>query len=172
MHYEVLVYVCKHAMYLQTIFLHAVIDKLPKIINKPCNITIAVGLPTTFRCSVEGDPSKYWVGWMIRNTIIQEGDEYSISTSPNFQANNGISHYLTVHTVKEADKYECKVYSLAGDIEDFIIHEVAISEGIASNTTTSACHCHYYTQFTDAAELSSESSSSVSSFLKSLLGTY
>ena len=107
-----------------------VLDKPPKIINKPCNVNIAAGLPTTFRCSVEGDPSKYWVGWMVRNTIIQQGEEHSISTSPNFQSTNGTSHYLTVHTVKEAAKYDCKVYSLEGDIEDFIIHEVVISNGI------------------------------------------
>ena len=150
--------------------LHTVLDKPPKITNKPCNVTIAVGLPTTFRCSVEGDPSHYWVGWMVRNTIIQQGEEYSISTSPNFQStNNGTSHYLTVHTVKEAGKYECKVYSLEGDIEDFITHEVVISDGIyiAYKPVTVI----YYTQFADAAKLSSESSSSVNHFLKTLLGT-
>ena len=56
-----------------------VIDKPPKIINKPSNVTIAVGLPITFRCSVEGDPTHYWVGWMVRNAVIQKREEYSIA---------------------------------------------------------------------------------------------
>jgi len=76
---------------------------------------------------VKGDPSHYWVGWMSRNTIVQEGDKYSISNSPSFKSNNGTSHYLTVHSVKEAGKYECIVYNLAGEVEDFITHEVFLN---------------------------------------------
>ena len=67
---------------------------------------------------------------MVRNMIIQQGEEHSISTSPNFQSTNGTNHYLTIHAVKEASKYDCKVYSLEGDIEDFITHEVVISDGM------------------------------------------
>ena len=104
-------------------------DKSPKIINKPSNITIAVGLPVTFRCSVKGDPTHYWVGWMVRNAVIQKGEEYSIATSPNFQSVNGTSHYLTVHTVKEAGKFECIVYNPVGDVVDLLTHEVFISNG-------------------------------------------
>ena len=102
----------------------------PKITSKPRNVTIAVGLPITFRCYVEGDPNHYWVGWMTKNTIIQPGEEYSVSTSPNFKSVNGTANYLTVHTVKEAGKYDCQVYSLMGDIIDFITHEVIISNGM------------------------------------------
>ena len=110
---------------------HTVTEKpSPKITNEPHNVTIAVGLPITFRCYVEGDPNHYWVGWMTRNTIIQPGEEYSVSTSPNFKSTNGTAHYLTVHTVKEAGKYDCQVYNPVGDVVDFITHEVIVSNGM------------------------------------------
>ena len=110
-------------------FLPTVLER-PKIINKPCNVTIAFGLPITFRCHVEGDPNHYWVGWISRNTIIQEGENRSISSSTSFKSTNGTTHYLTVHSVKEEGQYECKVYNLAGDVEDFITHKVIISNGM------------------------------------------
>ena len=110
---------------------HTVTEKpSPKITSKPRNVTIAVGLSITFRCYVEGDPNHYWVGWMTKNTIIQPGEEYSVSTSPSFKSTNGTTHYLTVHTIKEAGKYDCQVYSLTGDVVDFITHEVIISNGM------------------------------------------
>ena len=67
---------------------------------------------------------------MTKNTIIQPGEEYSVSTSPSFKSLNGTAHYLTLHTIKEAGKYDCKVYGLAGDVVDFITHEVIISHGM------------------------------------------
>ena len=110
---------------------HTVTEKpSPKITNKPSNITIAVGLPITFSCYVEGDPNSYWVGWMTKNIIIQPGEEHAVSTSPSFKSVNGTTHYLTVHTVKGTSKYDCKVYDLAGDVVDFITHKVIISHGM------------------------------------------
>ena len=64
---------------------------------------------------------------MSRNTIIQEGEEHSISSSPSFKSNNGTAHYLTVHSVKQVGEYKCNVYNLAGSVEDIIIHKVTIS---------------------------------------------
>ena len=116
-----------HKYYLYTVLKR---PSSPEIINKPCNVTIAVGLPVTFRCYVKGDPNHYWVGWMSRNTIIQAGNDYSISTSQSFLSTNGTTHYLTIHEVKEAGKYDCKVYSLEGNVEDFITHEVMVSNGM------------------------------------------
>ena len=72
----------------------------PKIINKPENITTGVGLPVTLKCYVERDPSHYIVGWISRNTAIQEGEENSISNATSFKSTNGTAHYLTIHTVK------------------------------------------------------------------------
>ena len=107
-----------------------VIEKLPKIINKPRNITTDVGLPVTLTCYVEGDPSHYWVGWMSRHAVIQAGEEHSISTSPNFKSTNGTgtTHHLTIHSVKEAGKYECKVYTITGDVQDQLTHHIIVSD--------------------------------------------
>ena len=106
-----------------------VIEKPPKIINKPCNVTTKVGLPVTLTCHIEGDPNHYWVGWMSRNTIIQEGEEHSISSSPSSKSSNGTAHYLTIHSVKKAGKYECKVYAITGDIQTQVTHQVFIPNG-------------------------------------------
>ena len=105
-----------------------VIEKPPKIINKPCNITTDVGLPVTFTCYVEGDPNEYWVGWMSRQTLIQAGEEHSISTSPSFKSTNGTAHHLTIHSVKEAGNYECKVYTIKGDVQDQVTHHVFVTD--------------------------------------------
>lgn len=105
-----------------------VIEKPPKIINKPCNITTDAGLPVTFTCYVEGDPSQYWVGWMSRQTLIQAGEEHSISTSPNFKSTNGTAHHLTIHSVKEAGNYECKVYTITGDVQHQVTHHVFVTD--------------------------------------------
>ena len=101
----------------------------PKIISKPQNITMKVGLPVTLRCYVEGDPTHYWIGWMSRNTIIQEGEEYSTSTSPSFKSTNGTTHYLTVHSVKVSDKYQCNVYTIKGKVLDQVTHQILINNG-------------------------------------------
>ena len=136
----ILMYIYSHTMYTyihiymtlyHKYYVYTVLKRpSPEIINKPCNVTIAVGLPITFRCYVKGEPNHYWVGWMSRNTIITPGKDYSISTSQSFLSANGTTHYLTVHEVKEAGKYDCKVYSLEGNVEDFITHEVIISNGM------------------------------------------
>ena len=110
------------ATYVHTI----VIQRPPKIINKPHNITTDIGLPVTLTCYVEGDSNHYWVGWMSRHTIIQAGEEHSISTSPNFKSSNGTTHHLTIHSVKEAGKYECKVYTVTGDLQDELTHHILV----------------------------------------------
>ena len=104
------------------------IERPPKIINRPRNITTDIGLPVTLTCYVEGDPNHYWVGWMSRHTIIQGGKEHSISTSPNFKSSNGTIHHLTIHSVKEAGKFECKVYTITGDVQDQVTHHVSVTD--------------------------------------------
>ena len=117
---------CMHITYVHT----TVIERPPKIVNKPHNITTDIGLPVTLTCYVEGDPNHYWVGWMSRQTIIHAGEKHSISTSPNFKSTNGTTHHLTIHSVKEAGKYECKVYTMTGDVQDQLTHHVfAITNG-------------------------------------------
>ena len=101
----------------------------PKIISKPCNITTEVGQPVTLTCYVEGDPDHYWVGWMSKNTIIHARDEHSISTSPSFRSLNGTVHHLTIHSVKVSGKYECILYTVEGDVQDKVAHNIAIYEG-------------------------------------------
>ena len=103
------------------------LERPTRVTNKPSNVTINVGLPVTLTCYVQGDPNHYWVGWMSRQTVIQEGDEYSVSTSPNFKSPNGTIHHLTIHSVKEAGKYECKVYTIAGDFQDQVTHQIIIN---------------------------------------------
>ena len=115
---------CNHVMYSYYI----VSERPPKIINQPRNITTNVGLPVTLTCYVEGDPNHYWVGWMSRHTIIQGGEEHSISTSPNFKSTNGTIHHLTIHSVKETGKYECKVYTIAGDVQDQVTHHISVTD--------------------------------------------
>ena len=101
----------------------------PKITSKSSNITTNVGLPVTLTCYVEGDPKHYWVGWMYRNTVIEAGEEHSISTSPNFRSHNGTTHHLTVHNIKESGKYVCTVYTITGDVQDQVSHQVHVGEG-------------------------------------------
>ena len=104
------------------------IDKSAKVINKPYNITTDIGLPVTLTCCVEGDPDHYYVGWMSRNSVIKAGEEHSISASPNFKsAANGTIHHLTIHSVKKAGKYECKVYTITGDVQDQVTHHVIVN---------------------------------------------
>ena len=110
------------------------VKEKPKIISKPQNITVDIGLPVTLRCYVEGDPTHYWVGWMSRNTIIQEGQEYSTSTSPSFKSTNGTSHYLTINSVKVSDKYQCNVYTINSGILDQVTHQVFVNNGMTSQS--------------------------------------
>ena len=104
----------------------------PKIISKSQNITIEYGLPITLTCYVDGDPSHYWVGWMSRNEIIQEGKEHSMSTSPSFTSTNGTVHYLTVHTVKTSGKYHCNVHTMSKKVVDQVTHQVVVDNGMIS----------------------------------------
>ena len=78
-------------------------------------------------CHVEGDPAHYWVGWMHRESIIEEGEQHAMSTSPTF---HGTSHYLTVHKVKVPGEYECKVFTIGGQVQDQATHQVNIDQGI------------------------------------------
>ena len=61
--------------------------------------------------------------------MIHAGDEHSISTSLDFRSPNGTAHHLTIHSVKVSGKYECKLYSINGDIQDQITHHVVVNEG-------------------------------------------
>ena len=96
--------------------------------NKPRNITTDIGLPVTLTCCVEGDPNHYWVGWMSRHTIIQAGEEHSFSMSPSFKSTDGTIHYLTIHSVKGASEYECKVYTITGAVRDQLTHYVFVTD--------------------------------------------
>ena len=109
----------------------------PKITSKPCNITTKAGLPVTLTCYVEGDPNHYWVGWMSRHSVIQEGEEHSISTSLNSRSPNSTtySYYLTAHSVKKSNEYECIVYTMEGVIQDRVTHHVLITEGWYKSST-------------------------------------
>ena len=129
-----------------------VIERPPRIINKPHNITTDIRLPVTLTCYVEGDPDHYWVGWMSRQTIIQAGEEHSISTSPNFKSTNGTTHHLTIHSVKEAGKYECKVYTMAGDVQDQITHHVfVITHGmVLCMSSYLSSYIHFIIDFADS----------------------
>ena len=113
--------------------LYLVIEKPkvePKIISKPQNVTTEVGLPVTLKCYVEGDPSHYWVGWMSRNSIIQKGGDYSISTSPSLKSTNGTTHYLTIHSVRVSGKYHCKVYTIQKKVLAQVTHQVLVDNGM------------------------------------------
>ena len=124
-----------------------VIERPVKIINKAYNITTNTGLPVTLTCYVEGDPNHYWVGWISRHSIIQAGEEHSISTSPNFKSTNGTIHHLTIHSVKEAGKYECKVYTIAGDVQDQVTHYVSVTDHDGKEHYTLTIHVLNSTNF-------------------------
>ena len=79
---------------------------------------------------------------MSRNTIIKSGDEHSISTSPNFRSRNGTKHYLTIHSIKVSDKYECKVYTIQGDVQDQVTHHVIVDEGRSFNIFINMLYTH------------------------------
>ena len=96
-----------------------------------------IGLPITLRCYVEGDPNHYSVGWMSKNTILQQ--ESSISSLPNNPSCNESIHYLTVHSIKISDKYVCKVFILTGDAQDQVNNRVLVTEGGNFNKSL-----HYY----------------------------
>ena len=147
----------------------------PKITSKSSYITTNIGLPVTLTCYVEGDPNHYWVGWMHRNTIIQSGEEHSISTSPNFRSRNGTTHHLTIHSIKISGKYECKVYSITGDCRDQVSHQVLISEGrhFTKQLTLLLIHVHMCNveSHENISLTSSSSSSSSSSSLFNILSS-
>ena len=135
-----------------------VIQKPPKVINKPSNITTDIGLPVTLTCYVEGDPSHYWIGWMSRHTVIQAGEKHSISTSPNFKSANGTIYHLTIHSVKEAGKYECKVYAITGDVQDQVAHHIIVNDHDGKNNEYIATY-NRLTNFIDFTDGQTESSS-------------
>ena len=135
-----------------------VIQKPPKVINKPSNITTDIGLPVTLTCYVEGDPNHYWVGWMSRHTVIQAGEKHSISTSPNFKSANGTIYHLTIHSVKEAGKYECKVYAITGDVQDQVAHHIIVNDHDGKNNEYIATY-NRLTNFIDFTDGQTESSS-------------
>ena len=108
--------------------LYTVISK-PIVISQPTNATVdRVGLPITLTCEVNGDPNHYWVGWMHKNSIIQEGDKdsHSLFTSQSFMSPNTTSYHLKVHYVKAPGKYTCQVYSIEGQQLDHVTHKVSI----------------------------------------------
>ena len=86
-----------------------------------------VGLPVTLSCHVKGDPTHYWVGWMYRDSIIQEGEQNAMSTS---RSTRGTHHYLTIHTVKESGKYKCNVYTIKGLVNQ-VPHHVTVKNGMS-----------------------------------------
>ena len=101
----------------------------PQIISLPINATVErVGLPITLTCEVSGDPNHYWVGWMHKNSIIQEGDDnsHSLSTLPSLMSPNTTSYHLKVHYVKKPGEYTCQVYSLEGNQLDHVTHQVSV----------------------------------------------
>ena len=110
----------------------------PKITTKPTNVTTMVGLPVTLSCHVKGDPNHYWVGWMYRDSIIQEGEQYATSTA---RSTRGTHHYLTIHTVKQSGNYVCKVYTIHGPVDE-TSNSVTIENGM--NMKYYLCHtCSY-----------------------------
>jgi len=84
-----------------------------------------VGLPVTLSCHVKGDPSFYLLGWMHKDSFIHEGEQYAMSTS---RSTRGMHHYLTIHAVKESGKYNCKVFTNKGPVDQVSYH-VAIENG-------------------------------------------
>ena len=109
------------------LFILVIVISEPQIISLPINATVErVGLPITLTCEVSGDPNHYWVGWMHRNSIIQEGDDnsHSLSTLPSLMSPNTTSYHLNVHYVKKSGEYTCQVYSLEGKQLDHVTHSV------------------------------------------------
>ena len=85
-----------------------------------------VGLPVTLSCHVKGDPDHYWVGWMYRDSIIQEGEQYATSTA---RSTRGTHHYLTIHSVKQSGNYVCKVYTIHGTVDE-TTNNVTVENGM------------------------------------------
>ena len=113
-------------MYIIIAFLLYTVTSKPIVISQPTNSTVdRVGLPITLTCEVSGDPDHYWVGWMHKNSIIQEGDKdsHSFFTSQN---PNTTSYHLKVHYVKTPGKYTCQVYSIEGQQLDHVTHQVSV----------------------------------------------
>ena len=86
---------------------------------------------------MKGDPNHYTVGWISRNTVIQEGEEYSMSNSTSF---HGTAHYLTIHTVKISDKYYCKVYTIENKVADQLTHQILVDNGMIAYTVVLHCY--------------------------------
>ncbi|XP_065915517.1 limbic system-associated membrane protein-like [Dysidea avara] len=105
----------------------------PKITTKPTNVTTMVGLPVTLSCHVKGDPDHYWVGWMYRDSIIQEGEQYATSTA---RSTRGTHHYLTIHSVKQSGNYVCKVYTIHGTVDE-TTNNVTVENDATKPTPTS-----------------------------------
>ena len=108
----------------------------PIIISNPVTVNVTrPGLPITLSCDVDGDPNHYWVGWFYKSSIIQNGDDdHSVSVSPSFRSLQGITHHLTVHSVKHDDKYQCLVFTIRdGSVVDQLTHEVAITGAYTQN---------------------------------------
>ena len=97
----------------------------PKITSNSTNVTTMAGLPVTLSCHVEGDPNQYWVGWMHRESTIQQGEQYAMSTA---RTTRGTRHYLTIHTVKKPGEYKCKVFTINGST-DQKSHHVTVKNG-------------------------------------------
>ena len=127
--YSIFIYLHTCIMCNNYIIYHFLVIK-PKITTKCSNITTEVGLPVTLTCFVEGDPNHYYVGWLTRNTVIHKGEDHSISTTPNFRSPNSTIHYLTIHSIKRPGKYECRVYSMTGDVQDQVSHQVFVNKGM------------------------------------------
>ena len=108
------------------IVIYTVIPK-PKITSNSTNVTTTVGLPVTLSCHVEGDPNHYWVGWMHRESTIQQGEQYAMSTARTIR---GTRHYLTIHTVKESGKYVCKLYTINGHVDQESSNTVTVENGM------------------------------------------
>ena len=105
---------------------YLVVMPKPEIVTKPITAEVdRVGLPITLTCTVSGDPSHYWVGWMYRNSIIQRSGEHSLSASSSFLP-NGTTHHLTVHYIKVPGNYTCQVYSIEGKQLDNVTHQVSV----------------------------------------------
>ncbi|XP_065918619.1 uncharacterized protein [Dysidea avara] len=115
-------------------------DSKPTIISNPVNATVTrPGLPITLSCEVYGDPNQYWVGWLYKSSIIQNGDDdHSVSVSPSFRSLQGKTHHLTVHSVKHDGKYQCLVFTIGdGSVVDQLTHQVTISKGDSKTSSSS-----------------------------------
>ena len=89
---------------------------------------------------MDGDPNHYWVGWFYKTSIIRNGDDNrSVSVSPNFRSQqDGTTHHLTVHSVKDEGKYQCLVYTIRDESAvDQLTHQVTISKGTEETSLSS-----------------------------------